>query len=87
MAVHRAGIGRGHTAAAPPGLLERVTALLAQAPPTWPDQPFGLELDESSADAVRAIYAHLTPQRPGAEQWEACVAEAMRIVHDHQQRS
>ena len=75
-----------HTAVAPPGLRDRVAALLAQAPQTWPDQPFGLELDEGSADAVRAIHAASTSRRPGAEREDACVAEAMQIIHDHQQR-
>jgi hypothetical protein len=76
-----------HTAIAPPGLLERVQALLAQAPPGWPDQSFALELDEGCAAAVQTVHASLTNRDPAAGQRVASVAEAVRIIHDHQQRS
>jgi hypothetical protein len=46
-----------HTAAAPPGLPERI---MAQAPSGWPEQAFALKLDVSGATAVRAIHAALT---------------------------
>jgi hypothetical protein len=75
-----------HTAVAPPGLCERIQALLAQAPQGWPEQPFALELDESSAEAVRAVQAALTGDDQSGGQRAASLAEAMRIIHDHQQR-
>jgi hypothetical protein len=75
-----------HTVPAPPGLQQRVKALLEQAPQTWPDQSFGLELDESSAEAVRTIYASMDSHPPDTAERDACVAQAMRIIHDHQQR-
>jgi hypothetical protein len=75
-----------HTALAPPGLPERIQALLAQAPQGWPDQAFGLELDEGSAEAVRAVHASLTGDDRDTGQRAASVDEAMRIIHDHQQR-
>lgn len=74
-----------HTAEAPPGLSERIQALLAQAPPGWPNQPFALELDESSAETVRLTHDALTRHDPGAAQRITSVAEADQIIHDHQQ--
>jgi hypothetical protein len=74
-----------HTAAAPPGLVERIEALLAQAPQGWPEQTFALELDESSAEVVRAIHAGLLGTDRGTGQRAASVTEAMQIIHDHQQ--
>jgi hypothetical protein len=41
-----------HTAAAPPGVVERIRALLSQAPPGWPERTFALELEVSSAACV-----------------------------------
>lgn len=75
-----------HSEAAPPGLAERVRAMLAQAPQAWPDQAFALELDEGSAEAVRAVHAALSGEDRHAGQDAASVAEAMRIIHDHQRR-
>ncbi len=75
-----------HTATAPPGLVERVGALLAQAPQEWPEQTFALELDESSADAVRTVHAALTGEDRLTGQRAASVAEAMKIIRGHQQR-
>ncbi len=75
-----------HTATAPPGLVERVRALLAQAPQEWPDQTFALELDESCAEAVRAVHAALTGEDRHTGQRAASVAEAIQIIHNHQQR-
>jgi hypothetical protein len=75
-----------HTAAAPPGLRERIQALLAQAPQAWPEQILALELDSSSAEAVRSVEASLTGDGPGDGQRAASVVEAIRIIHDHQQR-
>lgn len=76
-----------HNAVAPPGLLERIEALLAQAPQGWPDQPFALELDDSSIEAVQGAHASLMKHDPAARQRIASVAEAVQIIHDHQQRS
>jgi hypothetical protein len=78
-------LAAGHTETAPPGLQERVLALIGQAPQGWPDQPFALELDEGSAAAVRAAHASLTKRDPDSGQRAASVAEAVRIIHDHQQ--
>jgi hypothetical protein len=75
-----------HTASAPPGLVERIQALLAQSPDEWPEQACALELDESSTEAVRAIQARLSGEHPDAEQRAASVAEAIQIIHDHQRR-
>ena len=72
--------------AAPPGLAERVAALLRQAPSGWPDQLYALELDEGSAEAVRAIHAALAGGDPNAGQRSATVAEAEAVIRDHQRR-
>jgi uncharacterized protein YgfB (UPF0149 family) len=76
-----------HGVAAPPGLLERVRALLHQASAEWTDQSYALELDAGSADAVRAARAALAGPDPVAGQRAASVAEAEAIVRDHQRRS
>ena len=73
-----------HRAAAPPGLEERVRALLREVPAGWPDQLATLELDEGSADAVRAVLAALAGDDPAAGQRSASVAEAEAIVRAHQ---
>ena len=75
-----------HRAASPPGLEERVRALLRGVPSDWPDQPAALELDEAGADAVRAVLAALAGRDPAAGQRSASLAEADAIVRDHQHR-
>jgi hypothetical protein len=75
-----------HHLAAPPGVVERIQALLAQAPQGWPEQTFALELDASGAEAVRAAHAALTHDDRDAGQRAASVSEADQIIHDHQQR-
>ncbi|MCD6029756.1 MAG: hypothetical protein K0S78_1930 [Thermomicrobiales bacterium] len=75
----------GAHAAAPPGV-ERIRALVAQAPPGWPEQLFALEVDAISADAVRTMHAAQTNVDRDARQRATSVSEAMRIIHDHQQR-
>jgi hypothetical protein len=75
-----------HRADVPPGLPERIHALLAQAPTAWPDQRLALELDASSADVVRAMHATLVGVDPTAGQRAASFAEAEQIIRDHQQR-
>ena len=75
-----------HTETTPPGLAERVREMLTQAPKAWPDQALALELDEGSAEAVRAVHAALSGEDRHAGPDAASVAEAMRIVRDHQRR-
>jgi hypothetical protein len=69
----------------PPGLPQRIDALLAQAPPAWPEQRLALELDASSAEVVRVVQAALTGMARHTGQRAASVAEAMQIIADHQQ--
>jgi hypothetical protein len=76
-----------HTIAAPPGLSERVRELLEQAHDGWAEQAIALELDEGSAAAVRAVRGLLTGTDPAAGQRSASVAEADKIIRDHQRRS
>jgi len=78
-------LGGTHTAPVPPGLVERIHALLAQAPHGWPEQAFVLELDASGAEAVRGVYARLTGDDRGAGQRAASVAEAIQLLRDNQQ--
>lgn len=75
-----------HRAAAPPGLAERVRAMLREVPADWPDQAATLELDEGSAAAVRALLAALAGRDPAAGQRSASVAEAEAVVRNHQRR-
>jgi hypothetical protein len=75
-----------HTITAPPGLSERVQALLTQAHDGWVDQALALELDEGSAESVRAVHCALSGTDPDVGQRSASVAEADMIVRDHQRR-
>ena len=72
--------------AAPPGLAERVRALLRAVPAGWPDQPAALELDEGSAAAVRAVLTARAGRDPAAGQRAASVANAEAIVRGHRRR-
>ena len=79
-------LGSDHNAAAPRGLAERIPALLTQSTHDRPEQACALELDASSAEAVRAVYASRHADDQHAGQRAASVAEAIRIIHDHPQR-
>jgi hypothetical protein len=46
-----------------------------------------LELDASSAETVQAICTSLSDGDRSAGQRAAAVAEAIRIIHNHQQRT
>ena len=80
-------LAAAHTVTAPPGLSERVRELLEQAHDGWTEQAIALELDEGSAESVRAVHDMLTGADPGAGQRSASVAEADEIIRDHQRRS
>jgi hypothetical protein len=80
-------LAAAHTVAAPPGLSERVQELLEQAHDGWAEQEIALELDEGSAETVRAVNGVLTGTDPDAGQRSASVAEADEIIRDHQRRS
>ncbi len=75
-----------HTIAAPPGLSERVQALLMQAHDGWVDHAVALELDEGSAEIIRSVHRTLTGTDPDAGQRTASVDEADAIIRDHQRR-
>ena len=77
-------LAAAHNTAAPPGLLERVQALLKQAHDGWPGQQFALELDAGSAEAVQVAHRSITGLDPAEGQRAASVAEAVAIVRDHQ---
>jgi hypothetical protein len=79
-------LAAAHTIAAPPGLSERMQALLTQAHDGWVDHAVALELDEGSAEIVRSIHRTLTGMDSNAGQRSASVAEADTIVRDHQRR-
>jgi hypothetical protein len=64
-----------------------VRELLEQAHDGWDEKAIALELDEGSAETVRAVYGRLTGRDPAAGQRSAAVAEADEIIRDHQRRS
>jgi hypothetical protein len=64
-------------ASVPPGLAERIDALLRETPSEWSEEPCALELDAGSAAAVQ----HLTAQRPVESR---TLGEAEGIIRDHQ---
>lgn len=70
-------LGVADRASVPPGLAERIDALLRETPPGWSEEPCALELDAGSAAAV----AHLLAQRPVES---GTLGEAEGIIQDHQ---
>jgi hypothetical protein len=80
-------LGRTDRATVPSGLSERIQTLLGQAPQDLPEQGLALELDSSSAETVQAICTSLSDGDRSAGQRAAAVAEAIRIIHNHQQRT
>ncbi len=79
-------VAAAHTAAAPPGLSERIQALLTQAHDGWVDHAVALELDEGSAEIVHAVHRSLTGTDPSRGQRSASIDEADKIIRDHQRR-
>jgi hypothetical protein len=77
-------LGGPHHSVAPAGLHERLHVLVRDAPYGWQDQPFALELDESSSKAVWDADAALTGSHPHAREHQAGIAEASQIIHRHQ---
>ena len=75
-----------HTAAAPPGLLERVRDLLTHAEGEWAGQTYALEVDEGSAEVIRTVHGTLSGIDPHAGQREASLTEAEQIIRNHQHR-
>ena len=73
-----------HAGIAPAGLRERIQVLLTEAPPGWPDQSYALDLDEVSSKVVWSVHAAMTACDPHEGRRIAAVAEAVRIIRDHQ---
>jgi hypothetical protein len=74
-----------HHAAAPAGLNERLQAFIRETPRGWQDQPYALDLDETSIEAVWATHAMMTTCRPATNDQHASVLAAMQIIYLHQQ--
>jgi hypothetical protein len=69
-------------AKAPPGLIERIRALLHQVPGDWTGEPCALELDPAGAEIVRAVQARLD-DRGRAGDGGAAVSAAEALLRDH----
>lgn len=76
-----------HHDVAPAGLHERLQALFVQTPQSWHDQPYAIELDESSVEAVWAIHAIVKGGGPLDGDQSDGVEAAMLIIQNHQRRS
>ena len=74
-----------HPAAAPAGLNERLHAFIRETPHDWQDQPYAIDLDATSIEAVWATHARVTPSRPASNSQHASVLAAMQIIYLHQQ--
>ena len=70
-------IGVTDCASVPPGLAERIDALLRETPPGWSEEPCALELDAGSAAAVQ----RLDTSRPVET---GTLGEAEGVIRDHQ---
>jgi hypothetical protein len=79
-----------HRDDAPPGLIERISALLAATPAAWPDQACRLELSDLEAvELVRVIVRqmHEHSAEPGFHwQEDASIAEAENILRQDRDR-
>jgi hypothetical protein len=74
-----------HHAAAPAGLNERLQAFIRETPRDWQDEPYAIDLDATSIEAVWAVHASLTNFRPATNDQHASVLAAMQIIYLHQQ--
>lgn len=74
-----------HHAAAPAGLNERLQALFQEAPRDWLDQPYAIDLDAASIEAVWAMHASVTNCRLVTNDEHTSVMAAMEIIYQHQQ--
>ena len=73
-----------HHAAAPAGLNERLQAFIQETPRDWQDQPYAIDLDATSIEAVWAMYASVTTGRPATNAGHASMLAAMQIKYLHQ---
>lgn len=74
-----------HHAAAPAGLNERLHALFQEAPRDWLDQPYAIDLDAASIEAVWAVHASVKNCRLVTRDEHRGVLAAMEIIYRHQQ--
>ena len=73
-------------AAPPPGIVERIDALLAESPGEWAEHLSGLELNDEHATLVAQIHAAVATGNERTPQQHASVEEASDIIRQHQQR-
>jgi hypothetical protein len=75
----------------PPGLKERIVRVLASTPASWPDQACMLELaDVAAIDLVFSLLQQMEVRSSETAciwQEDASIAEAERIIRDHQNRA
>ena len=76
-----------HRATAPAGLNERLQALFHEAPRDWRDQPYAVDLNEASIEAVWAMHAKLKNCRLVTNDEHMGVVAAMEIIYNHQRPS
>lgn len=74
-----------HHAAAPAGLNERLQELFQVAPRDWLDQPYAIDLDAASIEAVWAMHASVKKCRLVTNDEHTSVLAAMEIIYRHQQ--
>ncbi|MDQ2654665.1 MAG: hypothetical protein M3Z20_16655 [Chloroflexota bacterium] len=74
-----------HCAAAPAGLNERLQAFIRETPRGWQDQPYAIDLDATSIEAVWAMHATVSNCRLVTNDEHTSVLAAMEIVYRHQQ--
>jgi hypothetical protein len=74
-----------HHVTAPAGLNERLHALFQEAPRDWLDQPYAIDLDAASIEAVWAVHANVKNCRLVTNDEHTSVLAAMEIIYRHQQ--
>jgi hypothetical protein len=74
-----------HRNSAPAGLNERLSAFFRETPREWQDQPYALDLDATSIEAVWAIHALVTHAPNVPSERRDGVLAAMQIIYLHQQ--
>jgi hypothetical protein len=74
-----------HHASAPVGLNERLNELFQEVPRDWLDQPYAIDLDAASIEAVWAMHASVKNCRLVTNDEHTSVLTAMEIIYRHQQ--
>lgn len=72
-----------HRSDTPTGLGERLHAFFQEAPRTWQDRPYAIDLDATSVEVVWEIHAIATSNRLAPNEHRDDFLAAMQIIYQH----